>query len=146
MIEIYSDGGARPNPGEAGIGFAAYREGKRILSGYMFFPHLTNNQAEFVAAINALAFLRSNFKDVDDVVLHVDSKLVYGSTLCPGEHGYMKIKAPNLIEFREVFLEAIALFKKLTLKWIPREENTEADGLVKTALALKTTKILKLDE
>ena len=46
-ITIYTDGGARNNPGPAGIGVVIYNEEKKILETCkQYIGEATNNQAE----------------------------------------------------------------------------------------------------
>jgi ribonuclease HI len=54
MIEVFTDGGAIPNPGRAGWGVVFVVNGteKKTLSGAI--PHATNNEAELTAAIKAV--------------------------------------------------------------------------------------------
>ncbi|MFA7702819.1 MAG: RNase H family protein, partial [Patescibacteria group bacterium] len=54
-IIIYTDGGARGNPGPAGIGVVFYNEEREMIKEYSdFLGVATNNQAEYKAVILAL--------------------------------------------------------------------------------------------
>ncbi len=60
-IDVYTDGGAVPNPGRAGWGVVFVMNGvaKKTLSGSI--AHATNNQSEITAAIKAVeTFTRSS--------------------------------------------------------------------------------------
>ena len=71
IIEIYTDGACRGNPGAGGWGALLISGGKRkTLHGGE--PETTNNRMELTAAIEALSAL----KDRQSVVLHTDSKYV----------------------------------------------------------------------
>jgi ribonuclease HI len=68
-VEIWTDGGARPNPGPGGWGaILRFRGHERELSGAA--PATTNNRMELTAAAAALEALRRPCR----VVLHTDSE------------------------------------------------------------------------
>ena len=71
VVEVWTDGGARPNPGPGGWG-AVLRYGtvERELSGAE--PATTNNRMELTAACAALETLKRRCR----VVLHTDSEYV----------------------------------------------------------------------
>ena len=72
---LYSDGGARGNPGPAAIAFLAVTEaGQIIKADSRFIGKATNNQAEYNALIAALEFAKA-FK-AQEVTCHLDSELV----------------------------------------------------------------------
>lgn len=75
-VTLYTDGGARPNPGAGGYGVVLlYGAHRKELSGG--FARTTNNRMELMAAIVGLSALSSPCK----VILHSDSKyLVDGVT------------------------------------------------------------------
>ena len=59
-LALYSDGGARGNPGPAAIAFLAVtRTGQVIKADSRFIGEATNNQAEYNALIAALEFAKS---------------------------------------------------------------------------------------
>ena len=71
MVEIYTDGACRGNPGPGGWGaLLRYQDSEKELSGGV--EHTTNNQMELMAAIEALnALLRPSKVD-----LYTDSEYV----------------------------------------------------------------------
>ena len=74
-VIIYTDGGARGNPGPAGIGVVIYDEKKVLLATHKrYIGEATNNQAEYQAVILALEkALELGAKRVD---FKLDSELV----------------------------------------------------------------------
>ena len=57
VLKIYSDGGARGNPGPAAIAFIALNEqGKVAKADSSYIGIRTNNQAEYEAVIAALQY------------------------------------------------------------------------------------------
>lgn len=134
QIEIYTDGGAIDNPGKGAIGIVV-KCGEKIKEYAEKIGECTNNQAEYKAVIFALKKLKLLFgKKVskEKVVLHLDSELVGNQLL-----GKYKIKdkklAPLFIQFWNLKID----FPNLQIKIIPREQNQEADKLVKNALYKK---------
>ncbi len=71
VVEIWTDGGCKPNPGPGGWGaLLRYGETERELSGSD--PATTNNRMELTAAASALEALKRPCR----VVLHTDSEYV----------------------------------------------------------------------
>ena len=72
---IYCDGGARGNPGPAGIGIVVYDDkGEKLLSSGKYIGETTNNQAEYQAVIFALEQIKK-FK-ARDLTFFLDSELL----------------------------------------------------------------------
>ena len=108
-ISIYVDGSGGDN---SGYGFYVKETGE---SFYEKKPNITNNQAEYLAIIAALKFVKS--KD-DKVVIYSDSK----NTIAQLNHE----NAINNDQLRNLAREAwelIAKVSKIKLTWIPRKEN-----------------------
>ena len=69
LVEIWTDGGCRPNPGPGGwAAILRFRGAERTLSGAE--PATTNNRMELTAAADALAALKQPCR----VILHTDSQ------------------------------------------------------------------------
>jgi ribonuclease HI len=79
-IVVYTDGGARGNPGPSGIGvYIVDSTGKVVKEVSTFLGHGTNNVAEYTAVIVALETLRRLYKkEVEQMQfeIRVDSELV----------------------------------------------------------------------
>ena len=71
VIEIYTDGACRGNPGPGGWG-AVLRSGKHEKELYGGEPNTTNNRMEMTAVVNALTAL----KNPSNVTLTTDSQYV----------------------------------------------------------------------
>jgi len=127
-VNIYSDGGARGNPGPAAIGvYIEDKAGKKIKSISRYIGETTNNQAEYQAVLAGLAYV----KDLkpEEVTCYLDSELVVKQL-----NGEYKVKDPDLAE---QFIKVWNLqheFKKIEFKHIRREKNKRADMLVNLAL------------
>ena len=127
----YTDGGARSNPGPAGIGFVLQRvtDGTHedILDAGAFIGETTNNVAEYYALIWALE--NALHLDIDDIEVRSDSLLVVSQV-----RGEWKIKQEHL---RLLCVRATSLgrqFERFTIVHIPREENERADMYANMAM------------
>jgi len=128
-IIIYTDGGARNNPGPAGAGVIII-EDRRVLSEVkQFLGEQTNNWAEYEAVIMALGkALELQLRD-RDIEFRLDSKLVVEQL-----KGNWKVKEPTLKPQVAKVRELLKNFGSVTFKHVPREENKEADRLVNEAI------------
>jgi ribonuclease HI len=125
---IYTDGGARGNPGPAGIGAIAYDpDGAEVFTVSEFLGVATNNQAEYKAVIAALEKART--LKAEELDFYLDSELVVKQL----KREY-KVKnegiAPLFLKVHNLTLN----FKKVKFTHIPREKNKEADRLANEAM------------
>lgn len=133
-ITIYTDGGARSNPGPAGIGVVIQNENGDVLGEIsQFIGSQTNNFAEYEALIQGLLKVRELFAGkTDDIQLTVkmDSELVVKQN-----QGLYKIKEPTLKEqFGRVQAIRSEFFPHITFVHVRREFNKHADKLVNAAV------------
>lgn len=128
MIQAYSDGGSRNNPGHAAWGFVVLEDGKIIHKEGGYMGIATNNIAEYTGLISALTWLETNKKD-ETIDFFLDSNLIVSQL-----NGLFKVKNAAI---RELVLKVRGLepsFKKISYTHIPREKNAVADALVNEAL------------
>lgn len=135
-LSIYSDGGARGNPGPAACAFVVKDpRGKIIHQQGKYLSHATNNVAEYNGVIEALNWLINNARSSQisqytDIHFFLDSLLITNQL-----NGLFRIKNNKL---RELILEVKGLENQLPHKiyyqHIPREKNFEADRVVNEAL------------
>lgn len=125
---IYTDGGARGNPGPAGIGAVLYDENNNIVAAVSeFIGEATNNQAEYRAVIAAIK--KAKQLGAEDIELYLDSELV-----CEQLNQNYKVKNKGLAPlFVQIWNLSIS-FKKITYTHIRREQNQEADKLANQAM------------
>ena len=125
---MYTDGGARGNPGPAGAGaYAVTTEGREIFRLKRFLGEITNNQAEYHALIMGLSKLKVlRYKEVD---VRMDSELVVRQLL-----GRYKIKSQNIQTLAHEALRLSQSFERTTFSHVPREKNQVADDLVNEAI------------
>ncbi len=125
-IVIYTDGGARGNPGPAGAGYVFMDGGKIIHEGKKFLGEKqTNNWAEYEAVALALTDAIAQGRDKEEIEIRMDSKLAVEQIL-----GNWKIKEPTLKPQVAKVHALLKDFPKYRFVHVPREENAEADRLV----------------
>ena len=74
-LTVFTDGGARGNPGPAGIGVVFYDDnGENVGEISRYIGISTNNVAEYLAVIYALQ--EAVFMKVKNIILKLDSQLV----------------------------------------------------------------------
>lgn len=128
-IVIYTDGGARGNPGPAGAGYVIYVGGKAIEGKRFLGERQTNNWAEYEAVALALEHARKEGLNGRDLTVRMDSKLVVEQI-----SGNWKIKEPALREQAAKVRTLLADFPQYRFEYVPRAENAEADRLVNEAI------------
>ena len=131
---MYSDGGARGNPGPAAIAYLAVTEaGQVIKADSRFIGEATNNQAEYNALISALEFAVAI--KATEVTCHLDSELV-GKQL----NGEYSIKNSELRKLWRKAVELKSCFKKTCFVNVTRTNPyiVKADALVNKTLDEQT--------
>ena len=133
-IVIYTDGGARGNPGPAGIGAVIKDEHgvtRKEISAYI--GKTTNNFAEYEALIRALLAAKNLFKEkLREMRIEVcmDSELIVRQL-----SGLYKVKEPSLKEqFARVARLRMEDAPHMIFTHVPREKNERADLLVNEAI------------
>lgn len=134
-LKIFTDGGARGNPGPAALGVVIYDEkGKTIKKFGRFLGERTNNQAEYEAVIEAL---RTAAKmGARHLEINLDSELVARQL-----NSIYKVKNGRMQALALAVRNLEAQFEKVTYKTIPREKNLRADKLVNEAIDKNEKKI-----
>jgi len=129
---IHTDGGARNNPGPAGIGAVLYDENKQVVKEISeYIGEATNNQAEYKAVIRAMEEARK--LNASELEFYLDSELVVKQL-----NREYKVKNKELAP---LFMKVYNLsqgFRKVTFKHVIRERNKEADALVNKAIDTRT--------
>ncbi len=135
-IILYTDGGARGNPGPAGAGAVIIdRRGGVIKKASKALGVLTNNEAEYQAVIFGLATIKKHFGKEKVKTLAIEHRLD-SELVCQQLNGKYQIKEQHLWPlFMKVWNAKVADFKNLTHHYIPREENRAADRLANEAMA-----------
>lgn len=125
---IYSDGGARGNPGPAGIGAVIYDNNKKeIATISRFLGNATNNQAEYEALIAALK--KAKDLNINELKVYLDSELIVKQI-----NREYKVKDKDLAKlFMQVHNLSIN-FENISFFHVRREFNKRADQLANQAM------------
>ncbi len=126
MTEIYIDGASAGNPGQTGIGYVIYKNGQILKKGNASLGIQTNNFAEYMALIFALAELLGT--DEKSCAVFSDSQL-----LCEQINGNFKVKNQNIYPLFILAKKLISNLDSFKISHIRREKNEEADKLAKQA-------------
>lgn len=133
-ITLYTDGGARGNPGPAAAGAVILDDqGQIIKTATRYLGETTNNQAEYRALLLGLETIKKlnpidSTKDTS-VEVFMDSELIVKQM-----NGEYKVKAPDL---QPLFIEVRNIsgqFGKVSFTHVRREKNSQADALVNQTL------------
>ncbi|MBI2640787.1 MAG: ribonuclease HI family protein [Candidatus Sungbacteria bacterium] len=133
-IIIFTDGGARGNPGPAAIGVVIKDASGHTIKSYgEAIGETTNNEAEYRAVISALAKVKALLgkEKVKNIALEInmDSELVKKQL-----NGEYRIEEEKLFPFFIKIWNLRMDFGEVKFHHIPRERNKEADRLVNEAL------------
>ncbi|MBI4431130.1 MAG: ribonuclease HI family protein [Candidatus Omnitrophica bacterium] len=113
---IYTDGGARGNPGPAAIGvLICDEEGHPIQEHSDYIGEATNNVAEYCALIAALELAKQLDLKGSKIQVCMDSELV-----CRQLNGEYRIKSPELRKLYQAVKEAETDFESLKYEHVPR--------------------------
>lgn len=129
-IIIYTDGGARGNPGPAGAGVVIY-DGERVITEVKkFLGDRTNNSAEYEALILALTEAKKRGLVRREIEVRMDSELIVKQM-----NNEYQVKEETLWpHYMKVHNLLVAHFPNVKFVHVPREENKEADRLVNEVL------------
>jgi len=127
-VVAFCDGGARGNPGPAGIGVTIRSPAKKVVAEISeAIGHATNNVAEYTAVKRALE--RARELGATDVEIVTDSKLLVEQL-----NGRYRVKNPTLQRLHAEVRAAARSFVSVTYRHVPRERNRRADALVNLAI------------
>ncbi len=131
VVDVYFDGGARGNPGLAGIGAVVFDPAtdppQRLATVSELIGETTNNVAEYralIAGLEAAAPFGARCMRV-----RADSMLVVQQVL-----GAWKVKQPHLRPLYERACALLADYDEVDIAHVRREYNVDADALVNAAL------------
>ena len=125
---LYTDGGARGNPGPAAIGARLLTAGGDVVEELADFIGIaTNNVAEYQALIAGLEIALD--RGVERLDVFVDSELVVRQV-----NGQYKVKDATLKALHHEACLLLSRFHEVDVKHVRREQNAAADALVNQAL------------
>jgi ribonuclease HI len=130
-ITLEFDGGARGNPGPAGIGVVLRaKDGTELVTLGRFIGRATNNVAEYRALITALE--KAKELGAKRVLIRGDSELVVKQML-----GEYRVKNEALRELYEEAQSLLRAFDHATIEHNYRNKNALADKLANLAMDRK---------
>jgi len=127
-VQLYIDGGARGNPGPAACAWIIKSpEGATLVSETHFLGRTTNNVAEYSALLKGLEAARR--LGASELSIFSDSELLVKQLI-----GEYRVRDLDLKELFEGVQRELLGFDCWQIQHIGREENSEADRLVKLTL------------
>jgi probable phosphoglycerate mutase len=136
VLNIYTDGGSRGNPGISGYGLVIYEDKQKVLyQEGKFLGIKTNNEAEYSGIIAAIEWVKKNKTNYNITQLNffADSQLMIRQF-----QGLYKVKAPTLLP---LYAQAQQLLAQINLPTkftdVRREFNKLADELANQAMDLR---------
>jgi len=121
------DGGARGNPGPAGIGLVLEEGDGEREEVYGYLGMATNNVAEYAALLALLH--RSLLRRARRLIVHSDSELLVRQML-----GAYRVKNPRLQILHAEARRLMERFSAVEFRHVPREANRDADRLANRAM------------
>jgi len=132
-LTLFTDGGARGNPGPAAAGIVIKNEaGKNLAAFGEYLGEQTNNYAEYAALISGLK--KAKALGATEVECVMDSELAVKQM-----RREYKVKEPTLQKLFIQAWNAAAAFKKVSYRHTMREGNKEADKILNKVLDEKTS-------
>lgn len=125
---LYTDGGARGNPGPAGAGVVlkdSYKKTIKEVGAYL--GVCTNNEAEYKALV--LGMQAALKKGATELTCYLDSELIVKQL-----NGEYKVKNPRMKVFYGEVRELEGKIGKVVYRHVKRDKNKEADALVNEVL------------
>lgn len=128
VLQIFTDGASRGNPGDAGAGVVIFKDGEEIKRIEKYLGKKTNNEAEYGAVVEALKYVTQNNLSGENILLFSDSEFL--TKQLKGEYA---VKSPKI---KPLFEEVDKLRKnlKFNVNWVPREDNKIADSIANEAI------------
>jgi ribonuclease HI len=127
-VIVHVDGGARGNPGPAGVGVViSDPEGEVLDRANAYIGESTNNEAEYRALL--LGLDRAHALGAREVDVVNDSELIAHQV-----NGRYKVKKETLRMLHQQAIAALEGFERWSIRPVRREHNELADQLVNEAI------------
>jgi ribonuclease HI len=126
MIDVYIDGASAGDPGPSGAGiFINYKNGQ-VENHSVPLGQMSNHEAEYEALIIALELCIE--RGIKIASFRTDSKLIDDAL----EKRYVKNK--RFQPYLEKAISRIDEFELFFMKWVPSNQNKNADSLARKAI------------
>jgi ribonuclease HI len=127
-VVVWTDGGARGNPGPAGYGVVVTdRDGQVLAELSEGIGWATNNVAEYQGVLAGLR--QARLLGAPRVLMRADSLLVVNQQL-----GRWKVRNEGLRPLADEARRLARGFQRVTWQHVPRERNRRADALANRAM------------
>jgi len=128
ILQLYTDGASRGNPGEAGAGITILDAlGNELVGTGKYLGQCTNNEAEYRALLLGIARCREFGSG--RIKIHLDSELVVRQV-----RGEYRVKHPTLIPLFQQVMQGLSDFASYSITHVRRAENSRADELANQAI------------
>ncbi|MFP4633374.1 MAG: ribonuclease HI family protein [Candidatus Aenigmatarchaeota archaeon] len=129
MVEIYTDGASRGNPGPASYAFLILENGEEIERKSGYIGKTTNNRAEYTAVVEALK--KANELGKKEVKLYSDSNLLVRQL-----SGDWKVKSDEIRKLYDKTKKLMKNFEGVEFVQVPRENKRTkiVDGMCNEVL------------
>lgn len=125
MAKINFDAATSGNPGQSACGIVINEDGEKHIFTHDL-GHMDNHSAEWATLIHALEHARE--LNVHNALLYTDSKLITDSI----DKGFVKnAKFKPYFDNMQILEQS---FDLMFVKWVPREQNKEANHHAQQAL------------
>jgi len=129
--KIFVDGASRNNPGASGAGIYIIKNDRVVEKLGYYLGIKTNNQAEYLALIIGLLFLKEKIAPQDLVMIYSDSQLLVRQI-----EGAYKVRNPLLLPLYGV-VKKLLVPMKYDIAHVMREDNSNADALANLGIDKK---------
>lgn len=129
--KLYIDGASRNNPGPAGAGVYILKNNKLAEKGGFYLGKKTNNQAEYLALLLGIFYLRERVEKNDTVLVVSDSELLVKQL--QGKYKVRSVKLKPLYNLAKVLLATL----NYDIAHVLRADNEQADELANTGIDKK---------
>ena len=132
---LYTDGGARGNPGPAAAGVVIYDAKLKEINKFAHYLGVaTNNQAEYQALILGLGRIQKLVGDAHKTAETVVEVFLDSELIVKQLQGEYRVKNKELKPLVAKVEELTSKFERVTFKHVFRDKNTLADKLLNREL------------
>lgn len=129
--KIFVDGASRANPGLSGVGIYITKNNQTVWKLGFYTGIKTNNQAEYLALIIGLFFVKQQATSEDLILIVSDSELMVRQI--KGEYRVKNEGLQPLFQLAKILLRGL----QFNIAHVPREENSQADKLANLGIDQK---------
>lgn len=128
---LFVDGAARNNPGPAGAGLYIEKDGEPFLKKGFYLGKKTNNQAEYMALLLGIFFIKQHIHEHDTLLIVSDSQLLVRQL-----QGLYRIKNQDLVALYQCATRLLDRMK-YGVDHVLREHNKVADAMANEGIDKK---------